>query len=167
MEAVLQTLIGGFLALGGALIGPFLQRRHDRWVAKRQDDQLLRDKAQELFDEIDAMVSASQASMLSALARMRDKAASETIPVPDLGRIRAISTVYFPVLFERISKFEADTGAFYKKVVEMAEGSLKTGEEGLETLKSMPFVMTGQYQTLTAELATDLRAQLRGVVPKL
>ena len=61
--------------------------------------------------------------------------------------------------FDWVTKFEADTGAFYKKVVEMAEGSLKTGEEGLETLKSMPFVMTGQYQTLTAELATDLRAQ--------
>jgi hypothetical protein len=98
---------------------------------------------------------------------MRDKGAAETIPVPDLGRIRPICAIYFPALSERLSKFEADTGAFYKEVVKIAENSMKTGEDGLETLKAMPFVMTGQYQTLTTELAKDLRAQLHGVVPRL
>ena len=114
VEALFQTLLGGLLALGGVVIGPFLQRKHEKWLLARQDEQLLREKAQELFDAIDTLVSKSQASTLSALARLKDESSAEAIPVPDLGNIRGLSTIYFPSLLDRIAKFEEDYGVVIK-----------------------------------------------------
>ena len=166
VEALFQTLLGGLLALGGVVIGPFLQRKHEKWLLARQDEQLLREKAQELFDAIDTLVSKSQASTLSALALLKDESSAEAIPVPDLGNIRGLSTIYFPSLLDRIAKFEEDYGVVIKKVVDVAEDVMK-GTSDASSLKAMPFLMTGQYQSLITDLARDLRSQLRVAVPKL
>jgi hypothetical protein len=166
MDALLQTLLGGLLALGGALVGPFLQRKHDRWLAQREDQHLLREKAQELFDEIDRMVSQSAASCTSALVRMKDEGA-QIVPVPQLGRIRTICAIYFPAVLPHIAMFESDHREYLMKVREIMEEALKQGDEGVETLKGLPILMTVQYQQLATKLASDMRDHLHQAVPKL
>ncbi|MGB3710434.1 MAG: hypothetical protein WA985_01970, partial [Erythrobacter sp.] len=117
MEGIVQVLVGGLLALAGALIGPHFQRKHERWRADREDRELLRDKAEELFDELDLFLSESEDASVAAVARVQDDAV-ETKKVPDLRKVRAIATIYFPSSLELIEKYENDFSELMQWVVD-------------------------------------------------
>ena len=166
MNAILQTLIGGLLALGGAMIGPFFQRRHERWRAEREDRHLLRDKAQELFDELDRVIKESQAASLSAALKLKGDNVESTA-VPDLGRIRAIAIIYFPSSLALIENFEAELNALAQSVVREAEGAMESGENGLKMLKALPMVMATKHQQSTARFVAQMRDHFAKNVPKM
>lgn len=166
MDAILQTLIGGMLALGGALIGPFFQRKHERWRAEREDRHLLRDKAQELFDELDRVIKESQAASISAVSRLKDDSVA-LIPVPDLGRIRAIAAIYFPSSLGLIENLEIEHVELGKEIVEHVQNAVEAGEKGLGTLKGLPVVMAARYQEFAARFVATMRTHLIENVPKI
>ena len=166
MEAFFQTLIGGLLALGGAMIGPFFQRKHDRWRAEREDQHLLRDKAQEFFDELDRVVKESQSATMSAVLRIKDDTV-ESKAVPDLGRIRAIAAIYFPTSLGLIESFETELSTLAQSVVTGAQEAVDSGERGLGTLKALPMVMATKHQQFAARFVAEMRAHLAKNVPKI
>ena len=166
INAILQTLIGGLLALGGAMIGPFFQRRHERWRAEREDRHLLRDKAQELFDDLDRVIKESQTASLSAALKLKGDNVEST-SVPDLGRIRAIAIIYFPSSLPLIENFEAELNALAQSVVGEAEGAMESGEKGLKMLKALPMVMAIKHQQSSARFVAQMRCHFAKNVPKM
>ena len=166
MDAIFQTLIGGLLALGGAMIGPFFQRRHDRWQAERQDRHLLRDKAQELFDELDRVIKESQVASMSAISQLKDSSI-ESKAVADLGRIRAVAAIYFPSSLTLIENFEAELNTLGQSVVETAQEAVNSGEKGLGTLKALPIVIATKHQQFAARFVAEMRMHLAKNVPKI
>lgn len=167
MEAFLQTLTGGLLALAGALTGPFLQRRHDRWLAKRGDENILRDKAQELFDELDRISSQSGKASMSTISRLNKEANNAIVPIPELGRVRAITAIYFPSAMDIVTKFEADHVQLMQSVGQEAAQYVLEGQAGLEKLKALPMRATSEHLKLTLKLTKEMREHISGVVPKL
>ena len=166
MEAFLQTLIGGLLALGGASVAPFFQRKHERWRANREDRHLLRQKAQELFDELDRVIMGSKAASISAFARVKDDTV-ESKAVPDLGRIRAIAAIYFPSSLPLIEKFEKEHAATTANIVKSVDDAVAAGDKGLGTLKALPMIMTSQYQEFASRFVNEMRLHLAEQVPKI
>ena len=162
MEAFLQTLLGGFLALAGSAIGPFLQRKHDRWVANREDSQLIRDKAQELFDELDRITSVSGQASTRVLERLKDENL-EARQVPELGRVRAISALYFPGSLPLIQTFEDEAGKLMEEVVKLAENTAANADR----MKGLPVLMTLKHQKLASKFVRSMREHVNGVLPKL
>lgn len=166
MDAILQTVVGGLLALGGVLIGPYFQRKHERWKAKREDQNILRAKAQELFDELDSIIRQSQEASLAAVARMQD-AAVKAKPVPDLGRVRAIAAIYFPTSLPLIENFETQHQQVTEFIVGEAKKAVDAGGQELETLKGLPMVMTVKYQQFASKFVREMREHLATNVPKI
>lgn len=164
MDAILQTLAGGLLALAGAIIGPFFQRRHDRWVAQQQANQLLRDKAQELFDEIDRLIRDAGQASIRAIQKIKDDNA-EPLPVPDLGRIRSISAIYFPSCLELIQTFEAKHSESVRTSVRMVVEESKKNYPASDVYKMIPVMMVTEFQTLSTDLCKEIRDRIASEVP--
>lgn len=166
LAIVLAAAIGVLGALGGAFVGPFLQQKHEKWRADREDRMILRGKAEELFDELDQFVAKSQSASMAALAKMQDETV-EAKQAPDLGRVRAIAAIYFPTALQLIDTFETENLEFMKWVATETETALKDGKAGLEVLKSLPMVMALKYQQRGSKFVSDLRKHLADNVPKM
>lgn len=166
MEAILQTLIGGLLALSGAFAGPYFQRKHDRWLADRNDRAHLREKGQELFDELDRFIREAQKASIFAIKQIQDKNAVST-PVPDLGRVRAISVIYFPVCLDLVDSFEIKHSNLFLEISNTAKKAVADGDAGLDQLKALPLLMTSLYQKLASDFVRQMRVNLAKNVPRM
>ena len=166
IDGIIQVLVGGLIALAGAFVGPFFQRKHERWRADRDDRAILRAKAEELFDELDRFIAKSHEASLAAFAKMQDQNV-ETKAVPDLGRSRAIAAIYFPTSLPLIDKFESDNVELIKLVSAQLGSALKEGEAGLASLKALPMAMAIRHQEMSSKFVLDLRKHLAENVPKL
>lgn len=166
IESLAPILLGGVLALAGTLIGPIFQHRHERWKADRADRSILREKAEELFDELDLLVTASQAASITVIAMAKgDDVAAK--PVPDLGKARSIAAIYFPSALDIIGDYEKQNLEFMNWVVSQTEEAIKAGAQGLGTLRGLPMIVTIENQKRAVMLVNDLRAHLSANVPKL
>jgi len=166
IDGVIQVLAGGLVALAGTFVGPFFQRKHEKWRADRDDRAILRNKAEELFDELDQFVAKSQAASVAAVAKMQD----DTIQakhVPDLGRVRAIAAIYFPTALPLIDAFETENLELIKWVGTQTEAALKDGDAGISVLKSLPMVLALKHQQRGSKFVSDLRKHLADNVPKM
>jgi hypothetical protein len=166
LAIVLAAAIGVLGALGGALVGPYLHHKHERWKAAREDEHLLRAKAEELFDELDKFVWQASDASVAAMAKLQGQE-GEMKKMPDLGRVRAIAVIYFPTALDLINSFEADTLNLFKVVAEESGKAVEKGGEGLSLLKGLPMITAVKYQELATKLVGDLRNHLAVNVPKL
>ena len=166
MDTVISTLIGGFLALGGALIGPFFARRHEKWRARRDDEDKLRLKAEELFDELDRLNQHSHASLMSVIKVYKGKA-GDVLPVPDLGKVRAIVTVYFPSAQSIVDDFETERARISGLFIEYFQQQMKDGGLRDVQISQMQTLMITNHQKIIAEISKALRAHVSAVVPRL
>lgn len=161
--AIVSTLIGGLLALAGAFIGPFLQRKHDRWLARRADDQTLRQKAEELFSELDALADKSGKASIRVVERLKNEAL-DTIPLPDLGHVRALAIIYFPKLLPHLDQFQTDIDELWKKLIP----DLGKASEALDAgkIQGLGMVMVIQHQQISTKLVQAVRREMVEVTPK-
>lgn len=166
ISGLLSTLLGGFLALAGVLLGPFFQRKHERWLAFRSDQALLREKAEQLFDELDRITDQSHAATMSSLKNAQDEN-REIIPVPDLGKIRAISTVYFPSILPLIDEYEEKRSSSAKIVLNYWKDAMKKGGISPTEMKAMQVMVVTEHGTNASELVTAVRKHLCEIVPRL
>jgi hypothetical protein len=166
MDAILQTLVGGVLALAGAFVGPHFHRKHERWRASREDRHILREKAQELFDELDRMIKESQAASISAISRLEGGSDTHSA-VPDLGRIRAIAAIYFPSSLGLIDSFEEEHRKLSSEIYDILKDALNSGEKGLGILRGLPMVVTTNYQQFASRFVSEMRSHLVDNVPKM
>jgi hypothetical protein len=161
--AIVSTLIGGLLALAGAFIGPFLQRKHDRWLAHRADDQMLRHKAEELFSELDTLTDKSGKASIRVVERLKN-AELDTIPLPDLGHVRALAIIYFPKLLPHLDQFQNDIDELWKKLIP----DLGTASEALDAgkIQGLGVVTVIQHQQISTKLVQAVRREMVEVTPK-
>ena len=166
MDAIYQTLLGGALALAGSSLGPFFQRRHERWKARREDEKFLREKAEELFDELDRVgQQAAQASVRSM--QMISNKSLEAIPVPDLGKIRAIATMYFPTTTKILESFEKSHSDETRKIFDEIRESVDRGRADPDEIKALTVLITATYQSLASECIKKIRIEVAQTVPLL
>ncbi len=163
---ILAAVVGVFGALGGALIGPHFQRKHERWVAKRSDEQLVREKAQELFDELDRLTGKSHEAVI-AYMKTATQETPDSLPMPDLGRIRAISTIYFPECQAAISEFEEEAAKRGKASMELIAELNKEGTLTADAIKVITIQTITDHQSSSGKLAKRLRQQLGTTIPRL
>ena len=166
MDVLLQTLLGGALALMGAFVGPFLQRKHDRWLATREDEQLIRNQAQELFDELDRIVRESGQAFNCAFAMLEDQSL-EVVEVPHLNRARAISAIYFPACLPVIEDFEQKETELLGKIAEMAINASDVGGDALNKLKGLPVFLANERHKLSSSFVDRMRLNITQRLPKL
>lgn len=163
ITAIVSTLIGGLLALAGAFIGPFFQRKHDRWLAFRADDQMRRQKAEELFSELDALTGKSGKASIRAVERLKN-AELDPIPVPDLGHVRALAIIYFPELLPHLDQFQTDIDELWKKLIP----DLGAASEALdaEKIQGLGVMMVIQHHEISTKLVKSVRREMVKVTPK-
>jgi hypothetical protein len=163
MDALFQTLIGGFLALAGAFVAPYFQRKHERWIARRADHQTLRQKAEELFSEIDTLASLSGRASVRIVEQLMDDSL-ETIPLPDLGRIRALSTVYFPKLLPHLDRFQAD---IKKSNADLIPQIRQAGDAlDADKIRGIGVIMVIEHRESASKLAQAVHHEMREISPK-
>ncbi|KWV92763.1 hypothetical protein [Erythrobacter sp. YT30] len=163
---VIVAIVGVLGTLGGAVIGPLFQRKHEQWKARRADEQLLRDKAQELFDELDRLTIGSHSSMISTMQRVGSEE-SEVQPVPDLGKIRAITTVYFPTCQGAVVRFENAVREQGIETTNQMRKMMNDGDLGANAIKAMTISLVTQHQAISRDLVVELRKELNAIVPRI
>jgi hypothetical protein len=163
MDAIFSTLIGGMLALFGAMVGPYFQRKHDRWLATKADHGILRTKAEELFSELSNLTAQSGRASVRTLERLRDDTL-EAVPLPDLSRIRALSTVYFPQLLPHIDAFEGDIKALFDKLVPQIGKAGEAANAG--EIKALGVVMVIEHQQIATKLVKAVQKEMIEITPK-
>jgi gas vesicle protein len=165
-EGLIATFLGGLLALAGALIGPTLQRKHDRWLAKREDENLLREKAEQLFDELDKIQDQSRKSTMSVMASVTN-VQQEIIPVPDLGKVRAIVSVYFFTASKIVSDFENHKDSSGKVFMDYTKEQFEKKAMSADQTKALQLIMVAEHSKNLTKFTSDLRAHVSTVVPRL
>ena len=163
---VIVAVIGVLGTLGGAIAGPFLQRKHEEWKAKRADQQLLRDKAQEPFDELDRLTAQAHGASVSAAQLLNDPEA-EIQAAPDLGRIRAITAVYFPECEGPVLAFENKVTASGAKTINLMHEFQQNDTLTGDSIRAITLSHVSQHHNASQELAKALRKQISLVVPRL
>ena len=163
MTAIISTLVGGLLALAGAFVGPFLQRKHDRWLAQRTDHQTLRQKAEELFVGLDALSHQSGRASVRTFERLKD-GGLEAIPLPDLGCVRALATVYFPQLMPHLDQFQTEIKTLYEKIVP----DLRKAGEALDAnkIKGLGIIMVIEHQQIISKPVREIHGEMLKIAPK-
>ena len=161
--AIVSTLIGGLLALAGAFVGPFLQRKHDKWLARLTDHQTLRQKAEELFAELDAVTHISGKASLRTVERLQD-GTLEAISLPDLGRVRALATVYFPKLLPHLDQFQTEINGLWKELIPDLGAASKALDA--DKIKGLGVVMVLQHQQISTRLVQAVRLEMIEITPK-
>jgi hypothetical protein len=165
-EVLISTLLGGLLALAGALIGPNLQRKHDRWLAKRQDEALLRDKAEELFEELDRMQQGSRRAMLSVMASVRDPS-EQVQPIPELGKIRAIVCVYFESASKIVNEFERQRDSSGQIFMDYTKEQFEQKCLTEDRTKMLQLYMVSEHGKNLSAFVTKLRSHVSHIVPRV
>ncbi|KLI64975.1 hypothetical protein [Aurantiacibacter marinus] len=165
MEAIVPVLVGGLLTLAGALVAPFFQRKHEKWRAEREDSQLIREKAAELFDELDRMVAESHSANIAVFRNLAEKNVPPS-PLPDLGRIRMLVGIYFPEAMPTVEGYEERCAVVSSSVTKDLDGALKSSDGG-DRIKALTAVMVSSQNEETRKFVRNLRAEVAQNIPRL
>lgn len=160
MKEFLLVMLGGLLTLGGSTAGPFFQNRQQRFDAKRQDLAILRDRAQDIFDEIDIVVRKSQLASISALQSLADRHGNQPEvpePVADLGRLRGLVAIYYPSALPILTQFELQNVNLLESVQKEFTSSIKNGAPDINVIKALTAAMPVNHQKIVDLLSTNLR----------
>ena len=122
MATVFELMIPGAFALGGVWLQKQLSQREkatDRQEARRA---LLREKAEEIYLEIELAQERTMASVMTAIKDLHGAIPSENLPVKAnlnrIDRLKALLHMYFPNAAPILSEFEK---ASYGPIAKHAE----------------------------------------------
>jgi hypothetical protein len=96
MWETLQAIVIGLLAPGGIWLGWYLQRRDKRSESDREKKALLRQKAEQIYEEIEAVRKRNDAALMGAIEYQFRPNTELPELTPALGRLRALVNMYFP-----------------------------------------------------------------------
>jgi hypothetical protein len=157
MKDILLVIITGLLTLGGSFLGPFFQNRQLRFNANLG---ILRDRAQDIFDEIDVVVRKSQLASVLAMqnfAGTQGDQPNKLESVADLGRIRGLVATYYPTALPILAKFEFESDSLIQEIQTQLKLSVKDGVPDNKLLKALPAMMATSHQKIVSSLASELR----------
>ena len=161
---VLAAAIGVLGTLLGSFVGPFFQHKHEQWRAKREDQQLLREKAADVFDELDRIVSQSHSANIAALQNLNGEDV-KTSPFPDLGRLRMLTTVYFPQTLDIVSKYENERQKLSIELGKKISEQIPKNEPN--AIKAINVVMMSKFADAATKFVREMRLALASVAPKI
>jgi len=87
--------------------------------------------------------------------------------VPDLGRVRALSSVYFPTCSGVISKFESNAFESSRKLLEILTKETQSENPNEQRVRLIQSSMVTQRNSEIAQLAKDLRREITSAVPRI
>ncbi len=146
-----------------------MQGKQKRDESRRLDNALMRDKAQEIFDEIDQIIDKSRTASTDAMQRIfpnpptNEKPIS---PVPDLGCLRGLVAIYYPICSPIIATFEANILQPFQNLKGELFDAMNDGENGAKNIKGIHAILVTTHNQLIERLAADLRAKIAGEVRK-
>jgi hypothetical protein len=128
LQPVVIAIVAGASALGGAYLGPFMQHKERKKEADRADSAIMRDKAEEIFQEIDRFLSETYASIQNARIHSKnlidhvqsDKQNNIQRPA-NLGKLRALVATYYPSAILIIDDFDKKVQTTADEFVKLAE----------------------------------------------
>lgn len=164
ISEIIPVLVGGLLALAGALIGPFFQRKHEYWKAAREDSQLLREKAAELFSKLDRITAEANQASVSAIRNLMEKDAVPS-PLPDLGKVRLLVAVYFPDATSIVETYEAKNLELTKTLVSEIDKAAKSHDA--QALKAVNAFLVQQKGQTSCDFVRQIRDEISTKVPRL
>lgn len=147
---LIGTLVGGYLILRG-------QRATREFQAIRDDRQMLRDRAQDLFDEITEVKNAALPSAISMMihyAEANTELRKPIMPMPTIAKMKSLIAVYFPELLPMIREHEDIT----RKLGEKASAEINLND----TQKIEGWIMANSYSNSQRimSLMTDIESSL-------
>ncbi len=169
-DSLIGVVLGSALVLLGTLVGPYFQRRHEKWRAVREDQALLRSKAQEIFNEIDFVVEKSREASIDALQRLMQLSNSNggsAKAVADLGKLRGLVAIYYPTGLDYIDAFEENSATLINNIKSKINEAIQRGEQGAAELVKLPTLMAVSHQRVVDVFADELRKHIIEQVKKI
>lgn len=145
--------ITALAGIGGSIILGHYNMKALAKTHRRDDAAHFRDKVQALFSELDAVQDASSKQIPLAMAMANGAAPEKPIEAVNLGRVRAIVTLYFPELqgaLVTLSDREAAATAAIRKSIENGNN---------------PIVAGGQFALEQSVYVSALCRELREALP--
>ena len=172
MEQIFIAVVAAASALVGSYLGPFMQRKQSAADATRADAALMRDKAEQIFEEIDKFLVASRNASLSAFrllgpAELRDQ--TPAVPMADIGKIRALIATYYPNGLPLIEEFDAEVKRASDVVLGQIKAEQKKDGPKPDAIRGYTAMLAADRGVTDASLAKKLRdhlvAEVRQYVP--
>lgn len=164
MDDIIPVLVGGVVALAGALIGPFFQRRHEHWKASREDAQVLRDKAAEIFSEMDRIAMESHQASIAVIKNLIEENGVPS-PLPDLGKVRMLVAVYFPSLKGLVDSYESRVRELEKELAQ--EISKANQSYDVAAFKRATAIIVQKRNQQAFEFVKSIRSEITNKLPRL
>lgn len=125
---VLIAVISAGAGLGGSIIAGNFSLKSVRLMHRRDDDALVRSKVEELYAELDRVQALSNVLAARAMKEMNAEVPSgEQFEQINLGRIRAVVSMYFPnckVVIEDFDKEKIGNDKEIRKIFEDPKADL-------------------------------------------
>lgn len=164
IEIIAPVLVGGALALLGTFVGPFFQRKHEKWKAEREDAQLIRLKADQVFLELDCIRDQATSARIASVKRLVDEN-EPPVALPALGKVRLIVPIYFPTAQERLDAYDDESSRMGVDLKPQLELAFKDGDnKAIEKLSAE--AIKAEYKRLIS-LVEEIKKEVLNNTPNI
>ena len=159
---VLNTIAAGGFGLAGTYLVPRSQREARRHEERRANAAIMRDKAEQIFEEISRLERAIGAQFLVATRVAAGMAEDDDAPLADFDKIRSLAAVYYPSLLSALNELEAPMQERLQRVTEALKTAAghKSLEEQSRALSLVTFQVTLDQWKNVGDASRRLRMQL-------
>lgn len=169
LQPVVIAIVAGASALGGAYLGPFMQRNERQKEIDRADSAIIRDKAEEVFQELDRFLNDSRAASSGAMQWFQ----SDTYDPPndlkrpaDLERLQALIATYFPNAIPILDVFDDEVQSLANEFSKQMKIEMSKGGPSPDALKGYNAFFASSRATVDANMVKNLRQFMIGHVKK-
>lgn len=171
MWEALQSIVIGLLAPGGVWLGWLLQHRDKASERERDTNELLRAKAEEIYQEIEAVRERNYAAVMDAVVYIYKADAELGELAPSLGRLKALVHMYFPggapLLAQYDIAVDGPIKALSETINEINADDKKPLADRLKQTKEARLECVQKASNVLIELLTKLTAFMNDEVKKL
>lgn len=107
-STVVIAAISAGAGLAGSIIAGHFNLKGLGMSHRRDDDAMIRTKAEDLYVELDRLQEVNNVVTIRAMAAMNSKSAPEPFPVINLGKARALVGLYFPECLPALEKYDTE-----------------------------------------------------------
>jgi hypothetical protein len=172
MWEALQSLIVGLLAPAGIWFGWFLQRRDKQEDRTHRRSEILREKAEQIYSEIEAVQERSSRAVFTALRDVHGMKDEDAKPF-DIGmdRLKSLLMMYFPEAAPIIAEYDREiVGPINSHSERFAAVKLKTHlpiQDKLREVKQSALTCTDERNSIVIRFLAKTRAFMDSEVQKL
>jgi len=137
-----------------------------KWQAKREDAALYREKASEVFEEVDHILNQSHRALISSLSGWASEAEDKPERIAELGKLRSLVATYFPDCLKLLDNFDAKSGEIFDRMGTAVTGAGKGKLPEADAIRAIRALAVGEHQRLVIKFAKELRIAMTNEVKK-